>query len=155
VPNAAALALTLSLAQLFRSLVEQSADDLFRSQSRVFLPFFSLLLLAVAHWQRSRGSALFFDNFMLIRTNKRALVTGGRRPVGSHWSIYCEPRAGWSGSSITWNRRLTGMVDRLATDAIAHCAEFLQGDITIVQLWKLRLSGIDVVFTRRLRRLHA
>lgn len=60
VPNAAALALTLSLAQLYRSLVEQSADDLFRSQSRVFLPFFSLLLVSWwLTWQRSRGSALF------------------------------------------------------------------------------------------------
>jgi hypothetical protein len=45
VPNSAALALTLILWPLYRSLSEQSADDLFRFQSRVFLPFFALLVL--------------------------------------------------------------------------------------------------------------
>jgi alpha-1,6-mannosyltransferase len=45
VPNIAALALTLILWPLYRSLFEQSAEDLFRFQSRVFLPFFALLVL--------------------------------------------------------------------------------------------------------------
>jgi alpha-1,6-mannosyltransferase len=45
VPNSAALALTLILWPLYRSLFDQSADDLFRFQSRVFLPFFALLVL--------------------------------------------------------------------------------------------------------------
>jgi alpha-1,6-mannosyltransferase len=45
VPNSAALALTLMLWPLYRSLFDQSADDLFRFQSRVFLPFFALLVL--------------------------------------------------------------------------------------------------------------
>jgi hypothetical protein len=39
------LALTLMLWPLYRSLFDQSADDLFRFQSRVFLPFFALLVL--------------------------------------------------------------------------------------------------------------
>jgi hypothetical protein len=60
VPNTAALALTLSLGQLYRSLAEQSAGDLFRFQSRVFLPFFSLLLLSWwLTWWRNRRSGLF------------------------------------------------------------------------------------------------
>ena len=54
VPNSAALALTLILWPLYRSLFDQSADDLFRFQSRVFLPFFALLVLI---WiMRKRGS---------------------------------------------------------------------------------------------------
>ena len=54
VPNSAALALTLILWPLYRSLFDQSADDLFRFQSRVFLPFFALLVLT---WRmRTRSS---------------------------------------------------------------------------------------------------
>jgi len=54
VPNSAALALTLITWPLYRSLFDQSADDLFRFQSRVFLPFFALLVLM---WiMRKRGS---------------------------------------------------------------------------------------------------
>jgi alpha-1,6-mannosyltransferase len=54
VPNSAALALTLITWPLYRSLFDQSADDLFRFQSRVFLPFFGLLILM---WiMRKRGS---------------------------------------------------------------------------------------------------
>ena len=54
VPNSAALALTLILWPLYRSLLDQSADDLFRFQSRVFLPFFAILVLM---WiMRKRGS---------------------------------------------------------------------------------------------------
>jgi len=45
VSNSAALALTLITWPLYRSLFDQSADDLFRFQSRVFLPFFALLVL--------------------------------------------------------------------------------------------------------------
>jgi alpha-1,6-mannosyltransferase len=45
VPNSAALALTLIIWPLYRSLFDQSAYDLFRFQSRVFLPFFALLVL--------------------------------------------------------------------------------------------------------------
>ncbi|MBV8142186.1 MAG: DUF2029 domain-containing protein [Verrucomicrobia bacterium] len=45
VTNPAALALTLILWPLYRSLREQSPDDLFRFQSRVFLPFLGLLVL--------------------------------------------------------------------------------------------------------------
>jgi alpha-1,6-mannosyltransferase len=56
VPNSAALALTLVLWPLYRSLFEQSADDLFRFQSRVFLPFFALLVLV---WiMRTRNSRI-------------------------------------------------------------------------------------------------
>ena len=46
VPNAAVLALTLIVWPLYRSLIEQSADDLFRFESRVFLPVFALLLVS-------------------------------------------------------------------------------------------------------------
>ena len=54
VPNSAALALTLMLWPLYRSLFDHSADDLFRFQSRVYLPFFALLVLM---WiVRKRGS---------------------------------------------------------------------------------------------------
>ncbi|HZC37021.1 MAG TPA: glycosyltransferase 87 family protein [Chthoniobacterales bacterium] len=54
VPSSATLALTLISWPLYRSLFEQSADDLFRFQSRVFLPFFALLVLM---WiMRKRGS---------------------------------------------------------------------------------------------------
>jgi alpha-1,6-mannosyltransferase len=46
VPNSAALALTLIGWPLYRSLFEQSAGDLFRFQSRVFLPVFVLFLVS-------------------------------------------------------------------------------------------------------------
>jgi alpha-1,6-mannosyltransferase len=45
VPNPATLALTLITWPLYRVQLEQSADDFFRFQSRVFLPFFALLVL--------------------------------------------------------------------------------------------------------------
>jgi alpha-1,6-mannosyltransferase len=53
VPNSAALALTLILWPLYRSLFDQSGDDLFRFQSRVFLPFFALLVLTWIMRKRS------------------------------------------------------------------------------------------------------
>ena len=46
VPNAAALALTLIVWPLYRSLWEQSWDDLFRFQSRVYLPVLAVLLVS-------------------------------------------------------------------------------------------------------------
>jgi alpha-1,6-mannosyltransferase len=45
VPNFAVLAFTLITWPIYRSLREQSGDDLFRFQSRIFLPFFALLVL--------------------------------------------------------------------------------------------------------------
>jgi alpha-1,6-mannosyltransferase len=57
VPNSAALALTLMLWPLYRSLFDQSADDLFRFQSRVFLPFFALLVLMWIMRTRSSRTA--------------------------------------------------------------------------------------------------
>jgi alpha-1,6-mannosyltransferase len=45
IPSPSVLLLTLIAWPLYRSLMEQSADDLFRFQSRVFLPFFALLLV--------------------------------------------------------------------------------------------------------------
>jgi alpha-1,6-mannosyltransferase len=45
IPNSPALALTLMLWPLYRSLSEQSADDLFRFQSRIFLPFLALIIV--------------------------------------------------------------------------------------------------------------
>jgi alpha-1,6-mannosyltransferase len=57
VPNSAALALTLMLWPLYRSLLEQSGDDLFRFQSRVFLPFFALLVLTWIKRTRSSRTA--------------------------------------------------------------------------------------------------
>jgi alpha-1,6-mannosyltransferase len=55
VSNIAALALTLILWPLYRGLFEQSADDLFRFHSRVFLPFFALLALPwIMRKRRSR-----------------------------------------------------------------------------------------------------
>jgi alpha-1,6-mannosyltransferase len=57
VPNSAALALTLITWPLYRSLVDQSADDLFRFQSRVFLPFFALLVLMWIMRTRSSRTA--------------------------------------------------------------------------------------------------
>ena len=57
VPNSAALALTLIAWPLYRSLLDQSADDLFRFQSRVFLPFFALLLLMWMMRKRSSRTA--------------------------------------------------------------------------------------------------
>jgi alpha-1,6-mannosyltransferase len=50
VRNPAALALTLIAWPVYRSLYEQTADDLFRFQSRLFLPFFALLVLG---WLRA------------------------------------------------------------------------------------------------------
>ena len=46
VPSSAVLALTLIAWPLYRSLLEQSEGDLFRFQSRLFLPFFGLLIVA-------------------------------------------------------------------------------------------------------------
>ena len=57
VPNSAALALTLIAWPLYRSLVDQSGDDLFRFQSRVFLPFFALLVLMLIMRIRSSRTA--------------------------------------------------------------------------------------------------
>jgi hypothetical protein len=57
VPNSAALALTLITWPLYRSLLDQSADDLFRFQSRVFLPFFALLVLIWIMGERSSKTA--------------------------------------------------------------------------------------------------
>ena len=57
VPNSAALALTLITWPLYRSLVDQSADDLFRFESRVFLPFFALLVLMWIMRKRSSRTA--------------------------------------------------------------------------------------------------
>ncbi len=54
VSNSAALALTLITWPLYRSLFDRSADDLFRFQSRVFLPFFALLVLM---WMMRRCSS--------------------------------------------------------------------------------------------------
>jgi alpha-1,6-mannosyltransferase len=63
VPNAAALALTLSLPQLYRGLVDQSGDDLFRFNSRTFLPFFGLLLVNWwLMWRSTRRSTIFPTN---------------------------------------------------------------------------------------------
>jgi alpha-1,6-mannosyltransferase len=54
IPNSATLTLTLIAWPFYRSLFDQSADDLFRFQSRGFLPFFALLALM---WiVRKRGS---------------------------------------------------------------------------------------------------
>jgi hypothetical protein len=57
VPNSAALALTLILWPLYRSLFDQSGDDLFRFQSRVFLPFFALLVLTLIMRKRRSRTA--------------------------------------------------------------------------------------------------
>jgi len=57
VPNSAALGLTLITWPLYRSLIEQSGDDLFRFQSRIFLPFFALLLLMLIMRKRSSKTA--------------------------------------------------------------------------------------------------
>jgi alpha-1,6-mannosyltransferase len=57
VPNSAALALTLMLWPLYRSLLDQSPDDLFRFPSRVFLPFFALLVLTWIMRTRSSRTA--------------------------------------------------------------------------------------------------
>lgn len=54
-PNSAALAFTLITWPVYRSLIEQSGEDLFRFQSRIFLPFFALLILT---WiMRKRGAS--------------------------------------------------------------------------------------------------
>lgn len=53
VPNSAALALTLIVWPLYRSLWEQSADDLFRFESRVFLPVSAVFLVSwIIHKRR-------------------------------------------------------------------------------------------------------
>jgi len=57
VPNSAALALTLISWPLYRALFERSADDLFRYQSRIFLPFFALLVLMLIMRIRSSRTA--------------------------------------------------------------------------------------------------
>jgi hypothetical protein len=58
VPNSAALALTLIAWPLYRSLFDQTADDLFRFQSRVFLPFLALLVLGwIMRIRSSRATA--------------------------------------------------------------------------------------------------
>ena len=57
VPNSAALALTLITWPLYRAMFEQSADDFFRFQSRVFLPFFALLVLSWIVRRRSSKAA--------------------------------------------------------------------------------------------------
>src|SRR5215469_6917699 len=54
VPDPATLALTLISWPLYRIQLEQSADDFFRFQSRMFLPFFALLVLCWIF--RKRGS---------------------------------------------------------------------------------------------------
>jgi hypothetical protein len=58
VSSPATLLLTLIAWPLYRSLLEQSGDDLFRFQSRVFLPFFALLILIwIMRRLRSRTAA--------------------------------------------------------------------------------------------------
>jgi len=58
VSSPATLLLTLIAWPLYRSLVEQSGDDLFRFQSRVFLPFFALLIVIwIIRRLRSRTAA--------------------------------------------------------------------------------------------------
>ena len=57
VPNPAALGFTLITWPLYRSLIEQSGDDLFRFQSRIFLPFFALLVLMWIMRKRSSRTA--------------------------------------------------------------------------------------------------
>jgi alpha-1,6-mannosyltransferase len=54
VPNSAVLGFTLITWPLYCSLIEQSEYALFRFQSRIFLPFFALLLLM---WIMRKGSA--------------------------------------------------------------------------------------------------
>ena len=54
VPNSAALGLTLVTWSLYRALVEESEYAIFRFQSRIFLPFFALLLLM---WIMRKGNA--------------------------------------------------------------------------------------------------
>lgn len=60
VPNSAALTLTLILWPLYRSLIDQSSDDLFRFESRVFLPVLAVLLVS---W-------IIHKRYPQIRTNK-------------------------------------------------------------------------------------
>ena len=58
IPNFAVLALTLIAWPLYRSLLEQSGDDLFRFQSRLFLPFFALLVLGwIVGRRRSKAAS--------------------------------------------------------------------------------------------------
>ena len=56
-PNSAALGFTLITWPVYRSLIEQSGEDLFRFQSRIFLPFFALLVLSWILRKRSSRSA--------------------------------------------------------------------------------------------------
>jgi alpha-1,6-mannosyltransferase len=53
-PNSAALGFTLITWPVYRSLFEQSGEDLFRFQSRIFLPFFALLVLT---WIMRKGGS--------------------------------------------------------------------------------------------------
>jgi alpha-1,6-mannosyltransferase len=57
VPNSAALGFTLITWPVYRSLVEQSGEDLFRFQSRIFLPFFALLVLTWLMGKRDSRTA--------------------------------------------------------------------------------------------------
>jgi hypothetical protein len=57
VPHPATLALTLITWPLYRVQLEQSADDFFRFQSRMFLPFFALLVLCWIFRKRDRKTA--------------------------------------------------------------------------------------------------
>jgi hypothetical protein len=53
VPNSAALTLTLILWPLYRSLIDQSSDDLFRFESRVFFPVLAVFLVSwIIHKRR-------------------------------------------------------------------------------------------------------
>jgi hypothetical protein len=58
VPNFSALMLTLITWPLYRAMFEQSADDFFRFQSRVFLPFFTLLILGWVLRKRGLKTAI-------------------------------------------------------------------------------------------------
>jgi alpha-1,6-mannosyltransferase len=53
-PNSAALGFTLITWPVYRSLFEQSGENLFRFQSRIFLPFFALLALT---WIMRKGGS--------------------------------------------------------------------------------------------------
>ena len=60
VPDSAALTLTLILWPLYRSLIDQSSDDLFRFESRVFFPVLAVFLVS---W-------IIHKRYPQIRTNK-------------------------------------------------------------------------------------
>jgi alpha-1,6-mannosyltransferase len=60
VPNSATLALTLIAWPVYRSLLEQSWEDLFRLQSRIFLPFFALIIFVwIVSRYRSKGTTKY------------------------------------------------------------------------------------------------